>query len=202
MKTIRLLSIGLFLLLFMVFSCTPESSSNSIQKEQKLEADTSSIGPVLVIHGGAGNILRKNFTQAQEEDYKNTLSLALETGYSILENGGSSGEAVVKAIQVLEENALFNAGVGAVLTHEKTISLDASFMDGATGKAGAVSGINKVKSPIELAYTIMNHSPHVMLSGKGAEQFAELHGLASVAPEYFITQSKLNQINKVLSQKD
>src|SRR5690554_7963384 len=74
--------------------------------------------------------------------------------------------------------------------------------DGATGQAGAVSGINKVKSPIELAYTIMNHSPHVMLSGKGAEQFAELHGLASVAPEYFITQSKLNQINKVLSQKD
>jgi len=202
MKTIRLLSIGLFLLLFMVFSCTPESSSNSIQKEQKLEADTSSIGPVLVIHGGAGNILRKNFTQAQEEDYKNTLSLALETGYSILENGGSSGEAVVEAIQVLEENALFNAGVGAVLTHEKTISLDASFMDGATGKAGAVAGISTVKSPIELAYTIMNKSNHVMLSGEGAETFAQLNGLAIVDPSYFITPLRLKQLNQILEQEE
>lgn len=193
----------LLLCLSFLFACTQVENAPLENHSIATDIDSlSSSGPVLVIHGGAGSMQRKNFSTEQEKQYRTALNFALTEGFNLLKNGGTASEAVIKAIQILEADSLFNAGVGAVLTHEKTVSLDASFMDGATGQAGAVSGINKVKSPIELAYTIMNYSPHVMLSGKGAEQFAELHGLASVAPEYFITQSKLNQINKVLSQKD
>jgi beta-aspartyl-peptidase (threonine type) len=207
MNQLRLTKITLCLPFLFLFSCSNEESSKNIN-ENKIEQESLSkdfketIAPVLVIHGGAGYMLRENFTEAQIETYENALRIALETGYSILEKGGSSSEAVIKAIQILEKDSLFNAGIGAVLTHEKTVSLDASFMDGATGQAGAVSGISTVKSPIELAYTIMQKSPHVMLSGAGAESFAQSNNLEMVVPSYFITQDNLKRINKILEEEN
>jgi beta-aspartyl-peptidase (threonine type) len=214
MKSIRLSLFKLCLPTLLLFSCVNEEVSqntseniqeNRFEKESiaddSIKEESAEISrPVLVIHGGAGWMMRKNFSQKQIENYTNALKTALNTGYNILESGGTSGEAVVRAIQILEEDSLFNAGVGAVLTHEKKVSLDASFMDGATGQAGAVSGISTVKSPIELAYTIMNKSDHVMLSGEGAARFAKINNLELVNPSYFITQSKLDDINRILKE--
>ena len=202
MKSLRQIGIGLFSLLLLLFSCSPETNQESSPEEKPLEESAVQINPVLVIHGGAGNILRENFTPEQENIYKNALKLALKAGYKILENGGTSSEAVIIAIQTLEADSLFNAGVGAVLTHEKKVSLDASFMDGKTGQAGAVAGVTSVKSPIELAYTIMHKSKHVMLSGIGAEKFAQLNGLTMVDPSYFITKLRLQQVERVIAQEE
>lgn len=199
MKALKLLKISLLLSLVFTFSCS--NDTDSLPFESEIDIHIKGSKPVLVIHGGAGNILRENFSPEKEESYKSVLRSALKAGYSILEDGGTSGEAVIKAIQVLEDDFLFNAGVGAVLTHEKTVSLDASFMDGKTGQAGAVAGVNTVKSPIELAYTIMNKSNHVMLSGTGAEDFAQLNGLEMVDPSYFITPLRLQQLNRILEQE-
>ncbi len=205
MKPIHLLSLTLNLFFLLLFACTNDqatqkTSNNPVDSTNKIE-NSEAISPVLIIHGGAGYMIRENFTDEQIEAYKNGLRTALNSAYSILENGGTSSEAVIKAIQILEKDSLFNAGIGAVLTHEKTVSLDASFMDGATSQAGAVAGISTVKSPIELAYTIMLKSKHVMLSGKGAELFAQSNNLEMVNPSYFITQERLNQINKILQEE-
>lgn len=205
MKSTKSLTLSIFLTLFLMFSCSteqPEVEKSNDTSEKIKKTDTSEvIRPVLVIHGGAGYMLRENFTDEQIASYENALKAALNSGYAILENGGTSSEAVIEAIQILESDSLFNAGIGAVLTNEKTVSLDASFMDGATGQAGAVSGISTVKSPIELAYTIMQKSKHVMLSGKGAEAFAQTNNLEMVDPSYFITQDNLNRINKILQEE-
>ncbi|MEM9932166.1 MAG: isoaspartyl peptidase/L-asparaginase [Bacteroidota bacterium] len=151
----------------------------------------------LVIHGGAGTILKENMTPEREAAYTAALQAALEAGEAVLKEGGSSKEAVVAAIQLMEENPLFNSGVGAVFTHEETVELDASFMDGATLNAGAVAGVKTVKSPIAAARMVMDSSVHVMLSGKGAEQFAEKMGLEMVENSYFHTERRLNQIKRI-----
>jgi len=151
----------------------------------------------IIIHGGAGTILKKNMTKEREAAYKEKLAAAIKVGHTILKNGGTSLEAVLKTIQVMEASPLFNAGKGAVFTNAGTNELDASFMDGKTLNAGAVAGVKNVKSPIELAIKVMTDSEHVMLSGDGASLFAKEQGLEIVAPSYFYTEQRFKALQKV-----
>jgi beta-aspartyl-peptidase (threonine type) len=151
----------------------------------------------IVIHGGAGTILKKNMTPEREAEYRAVLAEAIQVGHQILKAGGSSQEAVEKTIHVMEDSPLFNSGKGAVLNAEGTIELDASFMNGADLNAGAISGVRTVKHPISAAIKVMENSPHVMLSGKGADQFASEQGLEIVSPEYFLTERRINSLKRV-----
>jgi len=155
--------------------------------------------PVLVIHGGAGNI--QNMSAEMEEAYRQKLSEALTAGYTVLENGGSSLEAAVAAINIMEDSPLFNAGKGAVFTNEGKNELDASIMDGSNLQAGAVASITTVKNPINAALAVMLHSPHVMLVGAGADEFAAEQGLEIVEPSYFHTERRMKQLER-LQQKE
>lgn len=151
----------------------------------------------MAIHGGAGTLLPENMSEEQEQAYRAKLEEALRTGHAVLDEGGSSQEAVVAAIGILEESELFNAGKGAVFTSEATVELDASIMDGATRQAGAVGGVKTVKSPIRLAQAVMLHSPHVMMVGAGAEAFAQEQGLEQVPNEYFHTERRRQALERV-----
>ncbi|MBQ21761.1 MAG: beta-aspartyl-peptidase [Flavobacteriales bacterium] len=151
----------------------------------------------IVIHGGAGAILKKNMTPEMEKAYQEKLQEALNSGYAILKNGGSAIDAVEKTIVVMEDSPLFNAGKGAVYTNAATNELDASIMDGKTLNAGAVSGVRNVKNPIKLVRLVMEESEHVMLSGKGAENFAKLHKIEMVDSAYFYNEHRLKQLNKI-----
>ena len=151
----------------------------------------------LVIHGGAGNITQENISEAKQKQYVTSLEKALSIGYSILKKGGTSEEAVIATIQYMEEDTLFNAGRGAVFTHNETNELDASIMSGNDKNAGAVAGVSRIKSPIEAAALVKNKSKHVMLSGKGAEKFAKNNNLEMVAPTYFETISRKKTLQNV-----
>jgi beta-aspartyl-peptidase (threonine type) len=151
----------------------------------------------LVIHGGAGTILRKNMTLEKEEKYRAVLAEAIQVGHGILKRGGSSQEAVEKTINIMEDSPLFNAGKGAVLNSNASIELDASFMEGKSLGAGAISGVRTVKNPISAAIKVMEASPHVMLSGSGADAFANEQGLEIVSPEYFLTERRINALKEV-----
>ena len=156
-------------------------------------AQTLQAQPAIVIHGGAGTILPDRITPEQEQAYREAMQVALETGYEVLQDGGSSPDAVVAALQTMEASPLFNAGKGAVFTSENTVELDASIMDGATRSAGALTGVKTIKSPIALAQLIMEESPHVMLAQEGAETFAEQYGVEQVENRYFYTERRRNQ---------
>lgn len=145
---------------------------------------------VLVVHGGAGTILKSSMTPEMEAAYKQGLQNALNAGNAVLKNAGTALDAVVAAIKVLEDNSLFNAGKGAVFTNEGKNELDASIMDGKTLKAGAVAGITTIKNPVTAARAVMDKSEHVMMAGKGAEIFAAQNGCTVVDPSYFFTTSR------------
>jgi beta-aspartyl-peptidase (threonine type) len=153
--------------------------------------------PVIVIHGGAGVIRKADMTPEQEKAYAKALEEALRAGYDILEKGGSSLDAVEKAIQVMEESPLFNAGRGAVLNNQGQPELDASIMNGKNLEAGAVAGVSRIKSPISAAKMVMQQSEHVMLVGKGAEVFAKSKGLEMVSPNYFITEKRNKELENI-----
>ena len=180
-------------LLLIFIGC--KNRTNSLSKENKKEVKQNEFA--IIIHGGAGTILKKNMSNDKEKAYKEKLEEAIKVGHSILKDGGTSQDAVLKTIQVLEESPLFNAGKGAVFTHEETNELDASFMDGKTLNAGAVAGVTNVKSPIELAIKIMTDSDHVMLSGKGASIFAKEKGLEIVDPSYFYTERRFKALQRI-----
>lgn len=150
----------------------------------------------LVIHGGAGTILKENMTPEREAAYRETLAEALRGGFAVLDAGGSSLDAVVAAIRIMEDSELFNAGKGAVFTGQGKNELDASIMDGATGLAGAVGSVTTIKNPIVAARAVMERTRHVMLVGRGAEMFAAGQGLEIVGPEYFFTQRRWDQLLK------
>ena len=152
----------------------------------------------IAIHGGAGTLPRSDMSAAQEKAYRAGLESALDAGYQVLEKGGASLDAAIAAVRVLEDNPLFNAGRGAVLNRDGVAELDASVMDGATLSAGAVSGLRHVKSPIELARLVMDKSPHVMLVGEGAEEFAKLQDVEMVPNEYFRTPVRQQQLERLL----
>ena len=144
----------------------------------------------MVMHGGAGTIERSEMTPENEKAHRAGLERALQAGYEVLQRGGASLDAVEAAIRVLEDDPLFNAGKGAVFTHEGTNELDASIMDGRTLKAGAVAGLQHIRNPISLARLVMEKSPHVMLDGDGAEAFARNMGVKLVA-EIFLHRRTL-----------
>jgi beta-aspartyl-peptidase (threonine type) len=151
----------------------------------------------LVIHGGAGTIDPAKLTPELEADYRDTLGRALDAGYVVLERGGTSLDAVTAAVVVMEDSPLFNAGRGAVFTHEGTNEMDASIMDGATGAAGAVAGVATIRNPVRAARAVMEASPHVLLIGRGAEAFAELQGLALEPADYFRTEQRWQELERV-----
>ena len=148
----------------------------------------------LAIHGGAGVIERGDLTPQKEAAYRAGLDAALAAGQKVLAAGGSSLDAVEAAIRVLEDDPLFNAGRGAVFTAEGRNELDASIMDGATLKAGAVAGVTRTRNPISLARAVMEKSPHVMLARDGADQFSVEQGLPQVSPDYFRTEERWQQL--------
>jgi len=155
---------------------------------------------VMVIHGGAGTILKKNMTPEKEAAYVGTLTLALQTGYDQLQAGKTSMDAVEAAIHVMEDSPLFNAGKGAVFTHEGKNELDAAVMDGKSLMAGAVAGVTTIRNPISAARAVMEKSEHVMMAGKGAEAFAKQAGLTIVDPSYFYTKERWEGLQKALAE--
>lgn len=157
---------------------------------------------VLLIHGGAGTILKENMTDEKEQQIKTKMLEALTVGSEILENGGSSLDAVTETICVLEDSPLFNAGKGAVFTAEGLNEMDAAIMDGRDLNAGAVAGVRRIKNPIRAARVVMENSPHVLLSGAGADDFAAYKGLTIVEPEYFYTQRRWDSYLKVKAKKE
>ncbi|MEM7185884.1 MAG: isoaspartyl peptidase/L-asparaginase [Bacteroidota bacterium] len=147
----------------------------------------------LAIHGGAGTLVKGLMTEALEAQYKDALNHALETGYAILERGGSSLDAVEAAVIELENTPLFNAGKGSVFTAEGTHEMDAAIMEGHGRKAGAVSLITGIKNPVSLARDVMENSYHVFLAGQGAMQFAKERGYTIESPEYFYDEVRYQQ---------
>ncbi|RCU49250.1 isoaspartyl peptidase/L-asparaginase [Corallincola holothuriorum] len=158
--------------------------------------DETAVPITIVIHGGAGTIEKAKFTPQQEQAYRATLKQAVEAGYAVLKIGGKSLDAVTTAINVLESSPYFNAGVGAVYTAEETHELDASIMDGSNRQAGAVAGVKHVEHPIDLAKLVMERSPHVMLSGEGAEAFAKASGVTMVDNAMFNTEHRYEALLK------
>ena len=152
---------------------------------------------VLVVHGGAGTILKANMTPEQESAYTEMLTEAMKRGYQILDNNGTALSAVEAAIRILEDSPLFNAGKGAVFTGAGKNELDASIMDGETLNAGAVASVTTIKNPISAARAVMLKSKHVLLVGAGAEMFAAAQGLEIVKQEYFFDQNRWDQLLKV-----
>ncbi|WP_323843865.1 isoaspartyl peptidase/L-asparaginase [Microbulbifer magnicolonia] len=150
----------------------------------------------IAIHGGAGTIEKSKMTPEREQAYRDKLREALDSGYAVLEKGGSSLDAVVAAINVLEDSPLFNAGKGAVYTYDGRHELDASIMDGKTRAAGAVAGVTRIENPINLARMVMEDSPFVMLAGEGAEVFAQSRGVKLVDNKQFDSKERFEQLQK------
>lgn len=155
----------------------------------------------LVIHGGAGAIKRKRLTAEREQAYRHVLAQSLIVGHAVLTAGGSSMDAVIAAIAVMEDSPLFNAGKGAVFNHAGHNELEASLMDGVTRMAGAVAGVTTIRNPIRAAHAVMTKSAHVMLIGQGAETFAAEQGLEIVDPSYFYTQHRWDQLQRALAKE-
>lgn len=147
----------------------------------------------IVIHGGAGTILKEDMTPELEEAYQKGLEEALTAGYGVLERGGSAVNAIKAALVLMEDNVLFNAGRGSVFTKKGVQEMDAAIMDGSTLAAGAVAAIRNVRNPIELATEVMRNSNHVFLSGKGANDFAIKQGVKLEPDEYFFSQFRYDQ---------
>jgi L-asparaginase / beta-aspartyl-peptidase len=155
----------------------------------------------LIIHGGAGVLSRDKITPEKDAEIRAALTRALDAGSKILAEGGTSMDAVAAAIMVMEDDPNFNAGKGAVFTWDGTNEMDASIMDGKTLSAGSVAGINGTRNPILLARAVMEKSPHVMLTGKGANQFSIEQGLEQAPPEYFATEFRKQQLERMKAAK-
>jgi beta-aspartyl-peptidase (threonine type) len=155
----------------------------------------------IVLHGGAGTILKKNMSPEREAAYRAKLTEALETGYLVLKNGGSSLDAVEATIRVMEDSPLFNAGRGAVFTNQGRNEMDASIMDGATLNAGAVASVTTIKNPISAARRVMTETRHVMLVGDGATGFARDQGLEMADSAYFWTERRWESLMKAREEE-
>lgn len=190
----------------MLNTCSGNASGDEASSGQEnMEAmQTSQSRPAyaIVIHGGAGTILKENMTPETEAAYRDALNGALDIGEHILANGGSSMDAVTQTIMHLEDSPLFNAGKGAVFTNAGKNELDASLMNGANLQAGAIGGVTNIKNPITAARAVLEKSEHVMLSGTGAEQFAREQGLETVDPEYFHTERRWKALQNAREEED
>ncbi len=186
----------LLLLSSILFSCETTSDKKEAESKQRNPNSFS-----IVIHGGAGGIKREYFTNEQQDAYSKKLDEAINAGYTILENGGASLDAIQAAINIMENSPLFNAGKGAVYNSEGNQEMDAAIMDGQTLNSGAVAGVNHIKNPILAARIVMDSSKHVLLSGKGAEIMAQKYGVEMVDSSYFFTEKRLNQLKKIQEKK-
>lgn len=155
----------------------------------------------IVIHGGAGVITRDKMTPELDKEYRVKLTEALNTGKRILIEGGTALDAVEMTIRVMEDSPLFNAGKGAVFAHSGKNEMDAAIMDGSNLAAGAIAGVTDIKNPITAARYVMKNSPHVMLAGAGASEFAKEQGLEIVPPEYFYTDRRFNELQEALKKE-
>jgi beta-aspartyl-peptidase (threonine type) len=180
------------------FSCKTDKKPSSIQGKSVIGQKQEW---AIVIHGGAGGMTKENLTPDLDKEYRASLQVALTAGKKILSEGGSALDAVEQTIRTMEDNPLFNAGKGAVFTHEGKNELDAAIMDGSNLGAGAVAGVTDIKNPISAARKVMVNSPHVMLSGAGASQFAKEQGLEIVAPSYFYTNKRFNELQELLKKE-
>lgn len=176
--------IALFAVLLMLSACAQDATAE----------DHPPIA--IAIHGGAGSAKKGSLTPEKEKAYSDILNRALDAGYKILENGGTSLDAVTTVITLMEDSPLFNAGKGAVFTYEETNELDASIMVGRDRSAGAVAGVTTVKNPILLARKVMENSPHVMMARDGAEAFAREQGLEIVDPSWFYTEERMESLRR------
>jgi beta-aspartyl-peptidase (threonine type) len=191
----RLSALAVFTVVFsmslLMSACEPAASHEPADASGASEPTFA-----LAIHGGAGTIRRSDLSPEREAEYRARLEEALRAGHAVLSGGGSSLDAVVATLTILEDSPLFNAGKGAVFTHEGAVELDASIMDGATKNAGAVAGVKRVRNPIALARLVMEKSPHVMLTGDGAEEFARENGVEMVDNAYFYTEWRREQLER------
>ncbi len=182
--------------LFAAVSCAPAPAEGDGGAEPPRGAQGPMVQWGLVIHGGAGTISRETMTPERETEYRASLEAALRAGHEVLAGGGQALDAVVAAVQVMEDDSLFNAGRGAVFTNDGRNELDAAIMDGPTLRAGAVAGVTNVRSPVALARTVMEQSEHVFMAGRGAETFAEIHGLEIVHPSHFRTEARWEALQR------
>ena len=180
------------------FSCKTDKKPSSIQGKSVIRQKQEW---AIVIHGGAGGMTKENLTPELDKEYRASLQVALTAGKKILSEGGSALDAVEQTIRTMEDNPLFNAGKGAVFTHEGKNELDAAIMDGTNLGAGAVAGVTDIKNPISAARKVMVNSPHVMLSGAGASQFAKEQGLEIVPSSYFYTNKRFNELQELLKKE-
>lgn len=189
------------LFVFLAFSCgkTGSPTSGSGKSTDDIPKNKENFG--IILHGGAGTILKENMPDSLENVYKQKLEEAITAGYEILKKGGTSLDAVTKTITILEDSPLFNAGKGAVFTHEGRNELDASIMDGKTLKAGAVAGVRHIKNPINLARDVMEKTPHVMLYGEGAEEFARSLNYKMMDTSYFFTRKSYEALKRIKTEK-
>lgn len=189
-----------FALVIVFLGCNNTENDTTPSMPKSLDSNApSNFG--IVIHGGAGTILKENMSDSLEAAYKAKLKEAISVGYEILKKGGNSLDAVTHTINVMEDSPLFNAGKGAVFTHEGSNELDASIMEGATLNAGAVAGVKHIKNPIDLARDVMQKSEHVMLYGAGAEEFAKGLGYKMMDTSYFYTQNRYESLQRVLERE-
>lgn len=192
--------IFLLLSIFWIVGCnnaTDEKTTEAPAAGNSSEENDTIQNFGIVIHGGAGTILKENMSDSLEKEYKAKLEEAIRAGHAVLERGGTSIEAIEQAINIMENSPLFNAGKGAVFTNAETNELDAAVMDGETLNAGAIAGVTTVKNPIDLAISVMKNSEHVMMVGKGAETFAEEQGMELVDPEYFFTENRFKGLQRI-----
>jgi len=180
---------------FFTFNCFA-----GMNTEDALISEQPTSHPVIVVHGGAG--WSHGTSDEKQHAIKSGLKKALDTGFSILQSGGSSLDAVEAAIVILEDNPVFNAGRGSVYTAEEKQEMDASIMSGHDQDAGAVASVSRVKNPIKLARYIMEHTEHVMMAGSGAEKVAEQGGLELVDPSYFYSEDRLKSVKKQKAKKN
>jgi len=191
-------SVFFFIFILVLTGCknsTRLSDTNqSLQEVKKKEW-------AIVVHGGAGVITRERMTPEMDSLYRVSLTAAMNTGKKILADGGTALEAVEKTINEMEDNPLFNAGKGAVFTHEGRNEMDASIMDGSNLAAGAVACVTDIKNPVSAARLVMTKSVHVLLSGAGASEFAREQGLEIVPPSYFFTEKRYNELQEILKKE-
>lgn len=192
----------LFFSLTLFFACNQTETTANQEMEQEPFTCDERPAYAMVIHGGAGTILRENMTPENEKAIREVLNAALDAGEAILKEGGTSLDAVIATINVMEDSEHFNAGKGAVFTHEGINELDASIMNGENLEAGAVGGVTIVRNPINAARAVMENSKHVMLVGPGANTFALEQGLDTVSNDYFFTKRRYDSLQRALEKED
>ncbi|ALM21174.1 isoaspartyl peptidase [Nonlabens sp. MIC269] len=199
--------IALFICIICLFTSCKPKEENSPNQDLTINTDNNNQQVseyAIVIHGGAGTIKKENMTPELEKAYNDKLTESIKAGHDVLAKGGSAMDAVEASIRIMEDSPLFNAGKGAVFTHEGVNSLDASFMDGKTLNAGAIAGVSTVKNPISLARLVMTDSEHVLLSGNGSDAFAKAQqnpNIEIVDNKYFYTERRYQSLQRILEKE-